>query len=323
MPTQKRDHNLDIVRGLAMIGIVLIHVHSYFVFFHSPDDLPQVLTLILSNISRFSVPVFIFSAGYFSRNKKFIEYWKPKLVSVFIPYFFASTLGFYIKCNTCTGFEFMDMILYGKIFTPFYFIPLLFQFYALHFILLRNIKEFTKIAFLFISLVINIFSNQGYFEFLPSDYSVIFPGNFIFFFSLGIYLSEKGMDDFFKGTELKFFFHLGFPILLSWIAWISVEEKISISNHTILYPTVGLFFLYGLRYHKRLVQVLGKIGKDSLGIFLIHPFVIHFMHSIDPHYLLGPYLSIVVTLVINIAVPFLIWQMLKYFLNLQKKFLVS
>ena len=35
---KKRDERLDFIRGLAMVGIVLIHVNSYFEYFFSFSD---------------------------------------------------------------------------------------------------------------------------------------------------------------------------------------------------------------------------------------------------------------------------------------------
>jgi surface polysaccharide O-acyltransferase-like enzyme len=311
MTTVLRDTRIDSVRGLAMAGIVAIHIHSYYNFFHSLEDIPVLFSLVLANLSRFSVPVFIFSAGYFSKDSSFGKYWKSKILVVAIPYSIVSLLGYYIKFNDYSISDFLYRLLYGKVFTPFYFIPLLFQFYILYYCILRKLKTNGKLGFLVISLVINIASNLNLFKFFTEDYSIIWVGNFIFFFAAGLYLADKSID-FWKGNPiLAALIPISFLIVSCYLIYETVHSKLPISNHTVLYPTLGFLVFYSVSFGERLNKILSAIGRNSLGIFLFHPFVIHFMHSIDPYELGGPWLGILLTLVLNLFIPYIAWVSLQ------------
>lgn len=307
---QERDWNLDVVRGFGMIGIVLIHVHSYFVFFHSPEELPQIITLVLSNLSRFSVPVFIFSAGYFSFGKNFFPYWKPKITGVLIPFLVFSLIGYWIKFSEYSLFDLFLRLVTGAIFSPYYFIPLLFQFYALHFLFLQKLPDRFRVYLLPVSFLINMANNL---EWIPGSialgdsYSLVPFTNFIFFYALGFYLQTKGLPSVFKNPAFSVSVHVLSPILVLLNIYSSLTNRLEISNHTIFYSTFLFFLFYSLDWQGTAQKILAAIGKNSLGIFLIHPILIHFMHSWHPHSLGGAYLSIVLTASANVAIPYYLW----------------
>lgn len=304
-----RDSRIDTTRGLAMAGIVAIHIHSYYNFFHSLDDNPVLFSLVLSNLSRFSVPVFIFSAGYFSKNTNFVKYWKSKLLLVAVPYTIVSLIGYFIKFSEHTSSDFLYKLFFGQVFTPFYFIPLLFQFYLFYYLFLRKITANGRFVFLLISLVINIASIFNLFlgYQLPNDYSIIWIGNFIFFFAAGLYLADRGIETWRTHRMLRILIPIAFALVSIYLIYETISNKVPISNHRILYPSLGFLVIYSLSFGDWLNNILSGIGRNSLGIFLFHPFVIHFMHSIDPYELGGPWIGLLLTLVLNLLIPYIIW----------------
>lgn len=62
--SNNRSQSVDFIRGLAITGIVFIHVNSYYQYF-GPNESASSFTLFLSNLSRFGVPAFIISSGIF------------------------------------------------------------------------------------------------------------------------------------------------------------------------------------------------------------------------------------------------------------------
>ena len=71
--TKEESYKIQILRGLAIIAVVLIH--------NTPDGLPQVICRPFLN---FSVGLFLFLSGYLSNVKKWNV--KKRLVKVLIPY---------------------------------------------------------------------------------------------------------------------------------------------------------------------------------------------------------------------------------------------
>lgn len=302
-----RDNRLDFIRGLAMSGIVMIHVNSYFEFFHSLETAPVLLTLVLSNLSRFSVPVFIFSAGYFSRDKSFVEYWKPKIFSIFIPYLIFSTIGFFVKFPNWDFSNFVNCILFGKSLTPYYFIPLLFQFYLLYYAILKFIPPQNMWLVSIIALLSNILSNEGYLNLLPLSYEPISIFNFIFFFVIGIQFSKLGFNKIENTKYELFIVRILFFVSFCYVVYISIFNLVHLKNHTILYPCLTFMFLYSLKVIPWISDKMSIVGKESMGIFLLHPFLIHFMHAVDPYFWGGSYLSILIVWILNIILPLIIW----------------
>lgn len=126
-----RSQSVDFIRGLAITGIVFIHVNSYYQYF-GPNESASSFTLFLSNLSRFGVPAFIISSGIFLKFTNWKDYWKPKLISFLIPYLGISLLASYIKLGTFPKLiEFLKGVLLGTWCAPYYFVPLLVSFYGI------------------------------------------------------------------------------------------------------------------------------------------------------------------------------------------------
>jgi len=331
-----RNTIIDFIRGLAMIGIVCIHIDSYFAFYH-PNDSFLLFTKLISNLSRFSVPVFILSSALFLKWKTNKQYWSTKIQTLLIPFVVCSILGYFTKYNILEeGFlNFLFRIFLGKVFEPYYYIPLLFQFYLLYAIFYRhteNISSSKKLIYIFLAGIINFISNQ-YFPkntyFIQTIENISFT-NFVFFFTVGFYSKEIFLN---TNTFLNFWnsrigniFLITTTIFVLYICYITFQTPFLFSNHYLFYPFtmfVILFFL-GLKWesgltYKTLYNLLSYIGKHSLAIFLLHPLTIHLMHLFDPYVLFGPYLSYFITLILNLGLPLLAWHSATRVLDLLKK----
>jgi peptidoglycan/LPS O-acetylase OafA/YrhL len=331
-PTQlssERSSALDFVRGLAMIGIVSIHIDSYFSYYH-PNDFFLQFTRTFANLSRFSVPVFIFSSALFLKWKDSSQYWSGKISNLLFPFLLFSILGYFTKYPVQSGWG-MDLlyrIAWGKVFEPYYYVPLLFQFYLLYALFFRfqsQISSSRQILYIFISLLINLASNH-YFpthtETLRNLENISFT-NFLFFFTVGFYSrdlfsSKEGFLQFwnkniymiFLGTTL---FFIGFTI------YSTIKTGFSHINHFLFYPFTMLFLLFfaGIKVEEKklnenwLYSTICKMGEKSLAIFLLHPIIIHLMHAFDPYSMFGPIVSWFITLLLNTMIPLLLWKYLE------------
>ncbi|TGN14546.1 acyltransferase family protein [Leptospira ilyithenensis] len=310
-----RDTRLDQIRGFAMIGIVMIHIHSYFYFFHPKEPNVTNWTLLLSNLSRFSVPVFIFGSSLYLKIKP--GYWKTKFTSLVLPYTFASAVGYLIKYKEWAFLDFALKLITGQVFAPYYFVPLLFQFYILFFILPSFLKEgkwltITVVLFLFLNFLSNINVFNGL---LPTWYGPISILNYLGFFGLGLLLKQGSFSP--KHLPSNRFQILSVSIVLC-ISVLIVGSLsfngIEIKNHHLFYPIAMVIIFHSVLSNNEnllLVKLVSFIGKNSLFIFLIHPFVIHTMHSWDPYSFGGPILGYLVTLFLNLSIPSVIALMIK------------
>ncbi len=285
-----RDTRLDQIRGFAMIGIVMIHIHSYFYFFHPKEPNVTNWTLFLSNLSRFSVPVFVFGSSLYLKIKP--GYWKTKFIGLVLPYTLASIVGYLIKYKDWAFLDFTLKLITGQVFAPYYFVPLLFQFYILFFILPSFLKEgrwltITVVLFLFL----NFLSKQESFS------TKHLSANRFQVLSVSITLSIS-------------------VLILGSISFNGIEIK----NHHHFYPIATVIIFHSILSNDEsliFVRLVSFIGKNSLFIFLIHPFVIHTMHSWDPYSFGGPIPGYLVTLFLNLSIPSVFALMIK---TLQQRF---
>lgn len=341
-----RSESIDFIRGLAITGIVFIHVNSYFQYF-GPNESASIATLALSNLARFSVPAFILSSGIFLKYTNFRDYWKSKILSLILPYFFVSLLAAYVKLGTFPGLEsFVYGLLLGTWCAPYYFVPLLFSFYLIFPLFSKiqtklNTNKTILSAFL-LALLVNLVSNHVFFLFpegiIRTIEPILFTG-FVFFFTFGMlagkwfkqpesFLNLSGEKSSPLPYSLKTILCIGISIYLTVLLIAGFLWKFDSSNHLLFYP-LGMFLVLffwaqraqGEKRHKILIHGFAFIGKNSMGIFLLHPILIHLMHAINPFHwgIVFSWVLIPVTAAINVLLPLLSWLTVNKVLELTIK----
>ncbi|EKR62626.1 MULTISPECIES: acyltransferase [Leptospira] len=331
-----RSKSVDFIRGLAITGIVFIHVNSYYQYF-GPGENASVLTLALSNLFRFGVPAFILSSGIFLKFTNWADYWRPKIFSLLIPYLGVSFLAACIKLQTLPSItEYLNGILLGSWCAPYYFVPLLVSLYLmfpfLKRILLKSNSKKVTLIFFFSALILNFLSNHifRYFEIpLVKSIEPVLPTGFLFFFTFGLLaeqwfkepksflrLAEKTKSSFFPYSFKRILLY-GIFLYLLVLGIVGYFWKFDSSNHLIFYPLAMFLFLFfwaedsrEQKRHKRFISVFAFIGENSMGIFLLHPILIHWMHAWNPFHWGANFAwpLILVVGLINIVIPLLVWS---------------
>lgn len=325
----ERSQVVDFVRGVAMCAIVAIHIDSYFAFFH-PKDTEIVLSKWIANISRFCVPAFIFSSGFFLSWKGFSLFWTSKVKNLLVPYIIVACIGYFTKYPLENFLsDIIPKLLLGKVFQPYYYVPLLFGFYLLYSLFFRNIQNWNSKLFyvvLIASFVINIWSNHFYPKSIPylNDIEAISVTNYIFFFVAGFsakrILTNKEifLESFVANKNYLSGLIAAIALYLTVVSYYTITVQLEISNHFLFYPIACFIFLtlIGIQFEstnnqsmKKLYSAFVYIGENSLALFLLHPMTIHLMHMIDPYYLGGFYLSWIITFAINICLPLITWKL--------------
>lgn len=336
---ESRSSIIDFIRGIAMFGIVIIHIDSYFQVYHAQTFEIQI-TRLLSNLSRFSVPAFIFSSAFFLKWKGAGNLWKSRFFQLIIPYAGISFAGYFTKYPPLQFFQkFPLKLLLGQTFQPYYYVPLMLELYLLYSLFFKNIHSWKKsfyLGTLILCAGINFWSNH----FFPRENNLlneIYPisfTHFIFFFVLGFsaksVLTSKTVfqKEFNTATLLVILISILFYLVP--VSYYSFTENIEISNHFLFYPVAVFILLTKIGYWMEskkdgiasgVFQFFSYIGKNSLSIFLLHPIVIHLMHIFDPFLMGGFIVSWALTLVMNIGIPLLVWTFIEKTSALLKRFL--
>ncbi len=142
---------LDILRAVAIFGVILIHIIGSSFHFWDQGSPAWVIFLTLDQLFRFSVPLFVFISGYtlylkYKQNFKYFEFYLKRAARI-LPWYFFWSLIIYIYIHTTVAKGFVDyptwkLILLGKVDYHLYFVSMIFQLYLLFPVLLWLYKKF-------------------------------------------------------------------------------------------------------------------------------------------------------------------------------------
>ena len=91
---------LDILRGVSIIGVILLHIIGSSFHFWNEGSITWTVFISIDQFFRFSVPLFVFISGYtlyskYSKNLKYLEFFKKRAARV-LPWYFVWSLIIYI-----------------------------------------------------------------------------------------------------------------------------------------------------------------------------------------------------------------------------------
>ena len=297
MVAKTREDKWQILRGLCIISVVLIHCDCGVVDSFPNTSSEFIFWVIIRCIINFAVPSFIFMTGYFISPEKielgYIQYLKSRIGRLLVPYVIWSLIYAFkrIALSIITG-ENIDFltILYKFVSGEFqlYYIIALAQLTILTPVLYRICKTES-----FINKIIYIIS-PIYILFLFL-YNFFFGGNSplyqtFFFLWISIYylgmqmkINPNSLEKIVKilGNKISIFIALMLSVLESFmlIYVIKVSNSFSITHlkiMTMVYATTIVLYFY--RKKAQEMYGLGKIiitfGNNSFGIFFVHTFII-------------------------------------------------
>jgi len=136
---------LDLLRALAAIAVIVIHVTASPLVLGVKGSLYHYVISLANQFARFSIPAFIFVTGLvlFHNYRDFkttdwSAYFRKRVVFVLLPYFFWSAFYFFLKLHFShqplglkTALQFVHLLLVGDAYYHLYFVVLIFQFYLL------------------------------------------------------------------------------------------------------------------------------------------------------------------------------------------------
>ncbi len=284
----ERIRYFDILRGLAILGVVAIHSSSAGLRF-SDNSLNFHFTVLWRQLINFSVPLFIAISGYFLAKKsmahvdKYFTFLKKQIPRVYVPYFFWSIAWLVLAIltqNQSIIRELYELVTFQSS-GPYYFIALIIQYYILLPILKRlaNIKGLvfsiiTSIVMSGVIFYIRYFTNIS----LPL---IVYAGNFvtwIMFFVLGLYLGSSASINI--SNKLLISLTLVFYSLSCIESYVLYEMSqqaesavTAVKASSFMYSLVLIVFLF--KNHNIIKsKVLKSIGEISFGVYLIHMFVL-------------------------------------------------
>ncbi|MFT9849644.1 acyltransferase [Aneurinibacillus sp. REN35] len=297
----------NFLRGMAIIGVLLIHTTTYFSMIHELN-LILIVNVTMNVLVHFAVPLFVFISGMVLANRYYKEYslksfyWK-RFKSIIPAYFIFSILYIWFN-NQDLIFDFkqlLKMIFWANASYHLWYFALIVQLYIIYpfviklYIFAEKRNEVT--AFVLTAFFIQLILNLIYILLVLNVPSVIQMANYIqvfsylFYFSTGIYIACN-FDNFKKiitsinGSRLSIIF-VSFTIIMAALFLYGLSKNPFFESVPYLflviprmlepfYYIITFIFIFKIKssIHTTLIKVIESLGAYSFGIYLIHPLII-------------------------------------------------
>lgn len=299
MLNNKRQLELDYVRAISMLGVIVIHVTSSFVYASSNLTIAGMNpAFLLNQLARFSVPLFILLSGVslgFSRSADtYLSFFQKRCVKILLPYLFWSC-AYWLYYHR--GEELAHLgraLLRGGAASHLYFIVIMIQLYLLYPFLRRLVKRY-PFPTLICALLISFVSQQAILDagagLIPrgpilQNLWFLFP-SWLFYFVLGMVIGHFDVSRLCTWCGRHLWFLL--PVALLFGGLYAYKSRLSGNLDSIkisLFFYTPLVFLTLLALGNRLQEQHGLnrgisfLAAHSQTVFFMHLFVLTFLRKV-------------------------------------------
>ncbi|MBI4099451.1 acyltransferase [Candidatus Microgenomates bacterium] len=186
----ERREEIDVLKALAIIGVVGIHFGSYFFPLYIPFSPLWSRQVVIDQIWRFSVPMFVALSGYTlawrykDTTLNLGEFFRRRVLRILPLYLLWAGVSFFLGQ---TGYPFWQAILLGRADYHLYFVPMIIQLYIFFPIFLWLIKKWPPVTVAAaLGLQVWLFSLYGRGQW-SDQAQYLFAGTWLFYFVFGIY----------------------------------------------------------------------------------------------------------------------------------------
>lgn len=333
---------LDVLRGFAIIGVVVIHATVMTLPSWSSYSPSDPFSVYLNQLFRFATPLFLFLSGVTltisqqNKNLSIIQFYKKRVPKIIVPYMVFSillTFYYYPQLQSETAIKILHNIVTGKADYHMYFILLLLQAYILFpllYVLFKRLPINVSKALTILLIIMQTTGLYFYQNFRLHSYGVSEDSAFrnilfwLVYFLLGI-ITALWFDNLrLQLKKIHLVFMVGVLIISAGILTAETWYYSGQPNYDALNffrPSIVLFFiiailaLYQLAEYiqvkdslvtKYISRFFQRAGKHSLGIYFIHTIVLSWVWAfVRPLGFGGGVSSVVLigcTLIISISI---------------------
>jgi surface polysaccharide O-acyltransferase-like enzyme len=308
-PMKRRMREMDVIRAVSALSIIMIHVSGVY-------TASSRSAYLINQLVRFAVPVFILISGLllsvsgyeYNGVSGYLKFLSKRLKKIFIPYVLWSLIFILFNMRddlspirTDPGGFLADTgkkLLYGSAHAHLYFIIIILQLYLLFPVLRALMKVHGRIVLAASFVLTLVFQTGVYLQAMeimnfpaPILPNYMFFPTWIFYFVFGIYFASR-----LESYEV----HAAKKTVLFAVAWVlslvvlmadsrlTETFDLSIKPAVLLYSMVSFFLLYSLalRLKDSKLKILGGldwISRQSFTIYLSHLFIIKILLLLTGH----------------------------------------
>lgn len=276
MDKLSRFAQIDILRGIAIIAMILIHVNYFYI--------SDKIAFILWNYSQFAVPVFIFCSSYLFFVKKRedfgFNYFKKRILRLMIPYWVFLVAFIPLVFLNETGKVSFSYVL-NSIFAiggvDISWLVLLFLFFSILFPVISYLLSKQKLLFGLFCFAVFLFSLITMFVQFQVNYRFIMwiPWSVIVLFSI-LFLKFQNKKRFYPIVLAISF------ILFALLLFVQQNQNHSLSLVNNKYPPNLYFLMFGIFFIALLFWLarlnMFKCLKKGLLFLSVNSYSIYFIH---------------------------------------------
>lgn len=287
---KKRIVSMDILRCISTLSVIMIHVTGIMMYSSNRLDLNiYKFSLILNQLSRFSVPAFIFLSGmglsmFYKKKSNYFSYEFHRIKKILPQYIIWCILYSYFVIKKMNLKDMIVGIFNGDIYYHLYYIPIIIILYLLFPLCIRFFKSKKVVLLSFIITgAITVFNYINYNQGVWINYGRENFLNWVFYFVLG---SNVGLNYKTYIKYLKKYNKIIFILLCIYIPIFMKESFMGIRSNvdhstTFIRPTIVIFsvlvilLILGSGFkNNKFVKI---ISKNSYIIYLSHPLILYYI----------------------------------------------
>jgi surface polysaccharide O-acyltransferase-like enzyme len=305
---QRKIYEGDFIKGVAIFGVILIHVTAFSLRTTQPLTEGGLL-FAMNQMGRFSVPVFFMLSGLFLFYRYFGEeafptgtFYKRRLLYILVPYLLWSL--FYLIYGRLAHpdsvprslKETLGALFTGEVYYHLYYIVVMVQFYLLLPLLIRAFRRFGGLTVVSFAFLVSLAANSTtWWEvhsrlpwMIPYSENVmrLFPVWLFYFclggwFGLNIKTVREWLGKIPLAAILLFFGSTGLFMLLDAF----LRKEMGFFQISVLAYSVASLLLWFRLAEKWRGSWVSLLGRHSFGLYLIHPLILNLLSKITPVFL--------------------------------------
>lgn len=271
---KKRYEELDVLRGMAIIGVILIHITSELI------DAQDNLGLFINQAARFAVPVFLILSGLGLTlsnkiNQGYFNFLWKQLSKIILLYFIWSVIYYTATSESYSILGFIKGFILGANYYHLYYVPIIIFLYFIYPLLLKLAKNIYGLATVLLVTVLSQLADilTGI-EIFNNPLNVF---NWVFYFALGIWLAHNFETKFKEIKRRKVLIAALFTTMLFLLLVESyfLKEITSMRPSVILYSVLFVLLVLSVNWKNNVFKnLILKLSGLSYGIYLSHAIVL-------------------------------------------------
>ncbi len=351
------------LNGLAILAVVLNHAvqWGYMAMFWWTDryrpvavpnydqlySIPYYALVVLEKLTNFAVPSFLFISGVFiaytarrtsSRSGEGVAL-RKRLTNLLVPYLLWSGMIFFgqaLQGEVHPPLTYVERVVLGKVVGPYFYVPLLCQFFLLAPLIVKPAREKWRALLLitagiqlalvgltyvgFVGELLGVSDLAGFRKQIPTA----FFGRFVFFFSLGVVCGfrpgrvQTWVAEHRRVLILLMFISAGVAIVESQLAYrfakMDMGSQVTSIPSTLYALTIMFLLLSSNGCGPQTDRRLAEIGKRSYGIYLLHPVILEIvartLQKFLPGVLAHPWLFLPLLIIPGLGLPLIFMNLI-------------